>query len=141
MKKFFANPDIDNYSKIYTLLGYKEIKRKKTPFKNLSLVTYKKEKDIPNYKILKDRYAPYGTIPFFFVILCAVVAFILATIFLVMTFTSKEDDKLLYFFSFMLPTFFFVLLATGISFYRYFVELKNIERVVAIPLLEKEVNK
>ena len=141
MKKLFNNTDIDKYSKIYSLLGYKETKRMNTPFKGISLVSYQKEKDIPNFKSLKDRYAPYGTIPFIFVIFSAAIAIILATLFLIFNFKGEEGDKLTYFFMFMLPAFFFILLATGISFYRYFIELKNMERVVATPLLEKEVNK
>ena len=82
---------------------------------------------------------PKSTIPFFFVILFAVLAFGCATTFLIINFVNKEVDKLLYFYILMLPTFAFTLTATGISFYRYFVELKNIEKKTAIPLLEKEV--
>ena len=141
MKKLFNSTDIDKYSKIYTLLGYKEVKRSSTPFKGISLVSYQKERDIPHFKSLKDRYAPYGTIPFVFVIFSAAIAIILATVFLIFNFKGDDGNKLTYFFMFMLPAFFFILLATGISFYRYFTEMKNMERVVAIPLLEKEVNK
>ena len=139
MKKLFVNSDIDSYSKIFTLLGYKEETRKKTFFKNISLVTYKKEKEVKDFKSLKDRYAPRSTVPFFFVILCAIIAVGFATAFLVINIVNKDIDKLYYFYLLMLPTFFFTLLATGLSFYRYINELKNVEKVAATRLLEKEV--
>lgn len=139
MKKLYLNNDIDRFSEIHLLLGYKEVNRKKTIFKNTSLVTYQKERDIKNYKVLKDKYAPYSVVPFFFTILLAALAVSCATAFLIINIVNKNVDKLLYFYLLMLPTFFFTVAATGLSFYRYFVELKNIQRVVAIPLLKKEV--
>lgn len=139
MNKLYVNSDIDRFSEIQLLLGYKEVSRKKTIFKNISLVTYEKIKDVKNYKALKDKYAPYSAVPFFFVILLAVLAVSCATAFLIINIVNKEVDKLLYFYMLMLPTFFFTISATGLSFYRYFIELKNIQRVTAIPLLKKEV--
>ena len=139
MNKLYLNTDVDQFSLIHSLLGYKEISRKKTIFKNTLLVTYEKEREVKNYKVLKDKYAPYSTIPFFFVILFAILAVSCATAFLIINIVNKEIDKLLYFYLLMLPTFFFTVTATGISFYRYFIELKNIQRVAAIPLLKKEV--
>ena len=139
MKKLYVTSDVDKFSKIHSLLGYKEVKRKKSVFKNTSFVTYEKVKEVPNYKVLKDKYAPYSTVPFFFVILLAALAVSCATTFLILNIVFKDLDKLLYFYLLMLPTFLFTISATGLSFYRYFIELKNIQRVAAIPLLEKEV--
>ena len=141
MKKLFLEADIDKYNKIMLLLGLKETKRKKTLFKNTYLLTYKKEKEINNFDALKERYMPSSVIPFFFVILLAIIAVAFATTFLILNIVNKDLDKLLYFFLLMIPTFLATLGATGVSIYRYFSELKNIEKIAAIPLLEKEVSK
>lgn len=139
MKKLFATSDIDTYNKILDLLGYKETKRESIPLSKISIVTYKKEKEVDNYLSLKDRYMPLSTIPFFMVVFFVIVAVTLATTFLILNLVDKELDKLFYFYTLMLPTSISTLVATGISYYRYFVELKNIERVSAIPLLKKEI--
>ena len=141
MKKIFHSSDIDRFNRIYNLLGFQEEKRKKLPFSKLSVVTYKKEREVPNYKVLKAKYEPFSTIPFFFVILFVAIAVALATAYLIINFTMKDANKDVYFFSLMLPTSLFTLLAAGVSFYRYFVELKNVERLASVLLLEKEVNK
>ncbi|MCR4880083.1 MAG: hypothetical protein K5906_03915 [Bacilli bacterium] len=141
MKKIFLSNDVDKYSKIYSLLGYKEVNRRNSIFKKHSIVTYQKEKEVTNFAYLRERYAPKQAIPFFFVILLIVIAVALATTYLIITITNPDADRLFYFYVLMLPTFFFTLLATGVSFYRYIAELKNIERIAAIPLLEKEINK
>ena len=139
MKKIFITQDIDTYNKIFNLLGYDETKRKNIPLSKLSLVTYKKEREVKNYVTLKDRYMPHSTLPFFCVIFFVVIAIALATTYLILNIVNKELDKLFYFYTLMLPTSISTLIATGISFYRYFVELKNIEKMAAIPLLKKEV--
>ena len=139
MKKIFITEDLDTYNKIFNLLGYNETKRKNIPLSKLSLVTYKKEREVKNYVTLKDRYMPHSTLPFFCVIFFVVIAIALATTYLILNIVNKELDKLFYFYTLMLPTSISTLIATGISFYRYFVELKNIEKMAAIPLLKKEV--
>lgn len=141
MNKIFNTSEIDDYRKIFDLLGLKETRRKSIPLSHMSLVTYEKEKDVPNYEALKDRYMPRSTIPFFVVIILVIIVIALATAYLIINFTTKGEVKLVYFFSLMMPTSLLTLLATGISFYRYFVELKNVERRAAVLLLEKEVNK
>ena len=139
MKKLFKNTDIENYSKIYNFLGFKEVKRSKTLFLDTSLVTYEKEREVKNYQVLRDKYAPHSTVPFFFVVFFVVIAISLATAYLIVNLVNKDIDKMFYFYTLMLPTSIATLIATGISFYRYFNELKNMEKVVAIPLLKKEV--
>lgn len=141
MKKIFITQDIDTYNKIFNLLGYNETKRKNIPLSKLSLVTYKKEREVKNYVILKDRYMPHSTLPFFCVIFFVVIAIALATTYLILNIVNKDLDKLFYFYSLMLPTSISTLIATAISFYRYFVELRNIEKMAAIPLLKKEIEK
>ena len=84
---------------------------------------------------------PHSTLPFFCVIFFVVIAIALATTYLILNIVNKELDKLFYFYTLMLPTSISTLIATAISFYRYFVELKNIEKMAAIPLLKKEVEK
>ncbi len=139
MRKYFLTKDLNYYVKIYTLLGYQEVQRKPTLSKSVTRVTFRKDKEIDNFAYLKARYAPKTVIPFFFVILFIVLAVALATTFLVISIVNKDADRLFYFCVLMLPTFLCTLLATGISFQRYLAELKNIERIAAIPLLEKEV--
>ena len=82
---------------------------------------------------------PHSTIPFFMVILFVILAISLATTYLILNIVNKDLDKLFYFYTLMLPTSICTIIATAISFYRYFVELKNIEKMAAIPLLKKEV--
>ena len=141
MVKLFRNSDIEAFTPIMKLLGYKETKRSKTIFKDTSLVTYKVEKEVKNQSLLKGKYMPYSTIPFFFVILFAIFAIALATAFLIITITNKDADKLFYFFTLMLPTFLCTLIATGLSMCRYFLELKNIQRMADVTLLKKELEK
>ena len=140
MKKLFPSNDVNKYSEIYSLLGYKEVKRTRSVFPKLDVVTYEKERDVANYNVLKDKYAPHSIIPFFFVILFVAIAIACATAYLIINFISKEIDKVPYFFMFMLPTSISTLIATAICFIRYFTELKNIQKIASIPLLKKEVN-
>ena len=141
MNKILITDDLETYNKIFNLLGYEENKRRHIPLSKLSLVSYKKVKEVKNYVALKDRYMPRSTLPFSLVVLFIIIAVSLATTYLILNIVNEELDKLFYFYTLMLPTSISTLIATAISFYRYFVELKNIEKMAAIPLLRKEVEK
>ena len=141
MKKIFATQDLELYNKSFNLLGFEVVKTRNIPLSKLSLVTYKKEREVKNYPALKDRYMPHSTIPFFCVVFFVIAAVALATTYLILNIVNKDIDKLFYFYTLMLPTSLSTLIATAISFYRYFTELKNIEKLAAIPLLKKEVMK
>ena len=141
MKKFVKNTEIELFDKLMNALAYKKLNEKKIPFENLSLITYQSEKEDNETISLRHEYLPMSTPPFSLVILFIVLALALATSFLVLNIINKEIDKMMYFFILMLPAFIFMLLATFISFRRYFATLKNIERFAYIPTIEKKMNK
>lgn len=141
MKKFVKNSEIDIFNKLVELLGYQKINVKKVPFEELSLVSYKEERNDDDLSLLRHEYLPMSTPPFILVVISIIFAIGLATTFLLINILNKDIDKLLYFFILMLPAFIFMLLATFISFRRYFATLKNIERYAYIPHLEKKISK
>lgn len=135
MRRLFLDVEIDSYNELLTLQGYEETKRKRSLIKGYSYVYYEKKKEVdPRY----NQYVIKSSIPTLYMIIPLVIAFILATTFLILNFTLKDFDKLLFFFSLMLPAFLFVLTATLLSIFKYFNNVHNIDMAAKIMLLKKE---
>lgn len=141
MIKYIKDSEIDIYIKLMNALYYKEVKRNKVPFEELTRVKFKSEKNDEEITSLRRSYLPLSTPPFFLVILFVVLAIIFATAFLILNIANLDINQMLFFFVLMIPAFIFMLSATFISFRRYFATLKNIERFAYIVTLEKKMNK
>ena len=141
MKKYILTKNVNEFNEIITILGYEQVTRKKTIFKSIESVSYKKVNNSIN-KMVVDKYMIRSEIPFFYIILSTVIAVLLASTYLILNFTLKDNfDKLSYFFILMLPAFIMILLATSLSFLRYFNELRNLNSLAAKEVIKREVNK
>ena len=140
MKKLLINKEIESSTLVINALGYKEESRKKSIYKNMTRVTYIKEKDV-NLSLIK-QYMIRSSIPFIYVIISSILAFILATIFVILVFVLKgQVPTLNLFFMLMLPAFIFILVATLLSLKRYFDIIHNYQSIANLPNIIKEVNK
>lgn len=141
MKKKFLTKDVDTYSSLIEILGYKEVSRNNSLFKNYSNVCYEKKDNALSEDKIK-QYMPKSAIPFFFVALFLVVAFILITVFLVLFLSMRPNFDTLKFFCFlMLPGLLSLVCGSTISIVRYFRIVNNIKCAANIMLLKKEKDK
>ena len=141
MRKLYKSSEADNLNEVVLALGYEEISRKKFITDNLVTIEYKKKEGI-NYPHLEREYMIRSFIPFISVIIPLVIALILVTTYLFLNICIKGDfDKLLYFYILMLPGFLMIIVASGISLWRYFSLLHNLKAVAALPLIKKEIDK
>lgn len=141
MKKKFLTKDVDTYSSLIEILGYKEVSRNNSLFKNYTNVCYEKKDNALSEDKVK-QYMPKSAIPFFFVALFLVVAFILITVFLVLFLSMRPNFDTLKFFCFlMLPGLLSLVCGSTISIIRYFRIVNNIKCAANIMLLKKEKDK
>lgn len=141
MKKKFLTKDVDTYSSLIEILGYKEVSRNNSLFKNYTNVCYEKKDNALSEDKVK-QYMPKSAIPFFFVALFLVVAFILITVFLVLFLSMRPNFDTLKFFCFlMLPGLLSLVCGSTISIIRYFRIVYNIKCAANIMLLKKEKDK
>jgi len=138
MKKKFLTKDVDTYSSLINLLGYEEVSRSNSLFKNYTNVNYeKKESTLSEEKI--RLYMPKSTIPFFFVVFFLCLAFLLITVFLILFFSMKPNfDTLKFFYILMLPAFISLICGSAISIVRYFRTVNNIKCAANIMLIKKD---
>ena len=140
MKKLLNNKEIESLNLVINALGYKEESRKQSLYKNMTRVTYIKEKDV-NPSLIK-QYMIRSSIPFIYIVISSILAFILATVFIILTFALKGQVSTLdLFFMLMLPAFIFILVATILSLKRYFDIIHNYQSVAAIKTIIKEADK
>ena len=140
MTKLFLTEEKDRYDEIVLLLGYKKEKEKKSLIPGYTSIKYSKSKNIKVKDATISNYMPKSHIPFFFVILVIALAFILATTFLILILVNKDSsDRLVLFFSLMLPAFLCLLTATGLTFLRYYVTLRNLRCLASKALIVKEI--
>ena len=141
MKKKFLTKDVDTYSSLIEILGYKEVSRNNSLLKNYTNVYYEKKDNALSEDKVK-QYMPKSAIPFFFVALFLVVAFILITVFLVLFLSMRPNFDTLKFFCFlMLPGLLSLVCGSTISIIRYFRIVNNIKCAANIMLLKKEKDK
>lgn len=141
MKKKFLTKDVDTYSSLIEILGYKEVSRNNSFFKNYTNVCYEKKDNALSEDKVK-QYMPKSAIPFFFVSLFLIVAFILITVFLVLFLSMRPNFDTLKFFCFlMLPGLLSLVFGSTISIIRYFRIVNNIKCAANIMLLKKEKDK
>ena len=138
MKKLFLTKELDSINLVMSYLGYKEEDKKLIYKERYALVKY--NKDNVNEEDKKHTIRSHS--PFLFIVIALVIAFIFATVFLVLNFTYLDKtNKLTYFFILMLPAFLFVLIATILSLRRYFNSIHNLEAVSYIILKVKKGDK
>lgn len=141
MKKIHLTKELDSNEFIMQYLGYKKISSSKFIFPKYTLVNYELKE---GHKVNEEdqKHMIRSTIPFFFITILLVIAFILATTFLILNFTYlNESNKLDFFFMLMVPAFFFILGATALSLIRYFITYHNLETVAYImSKVKKEKN-
>ena len=141
MKKKFLTKDVDTYSSLIEILGYKEVSRNNSLLKNYTNVYYEKKDNALSEDKVK-QYMPKSAIPFFFVALFLVVAFILITVFLALFLSMRPNFDTLKFFCFlMLPGLLSLVCGSTISIIRYFRIVNNIKCAANIMLLKKEKDK
>lgn len=142
MKRIFLTNEADAYIEIINLLGYKTKSNKKSLIKGFSVSSFEKVDNSPLSDEFIKQYMPKSIYPLFYSIVLVIIAILLATAFLVLNFTVINDyNRLIYFFSLMVPTFLLIMGATILSFFRYFNTLRNIRCLASKALILKEKEK
>lgn len=142
MKKLFLTNEKDQYIEIVELLGYQKIKEKESIFKGYSAISFKKRNNNPLDIMFINEHMPKSMVPFFFVIFFIALTIILSTLFLIFSFINKDiNTRFIYFLSLMVPSLLSLLMATSITFLRYYVTFKNMRVVASKALIIKEYEK
>lgn len=135
---YLPNKDIEDNVALMEVFGYKLISNKRRFYHYAKL---KYEKDEPIYSSeMKNN--PRFVLPFFILIICAILVVGLATAFLVTYIVFKDNpsyNKYDYFMALMLPAFVLVLVSTGLGIWRYFSIFNNIKIYSSISYIKSEV--
>ena len=126
MKKLFLSSELDSNNTVMNYLGYEETSRRYIFHNKYVIVNYKEGNNTKEDKKLIIR----SHIPFPFLMIFLGIAFILATIFLILNLTYlDETNKISFFFMLMVPAFVFIIIGTLFSLMRYFNSIHNLESV------------
>lgn len=127
MKKLYLTKEIDSINLALSQLGIVEKSRKSLFSNKYVWVNYEISKPLSNED---KKHIIHSHIPFAFVVVFLVIAFILATVFLILNFTYLDkDNKLSFFFMLMLPAFISLLIGSALSIIRYFNSIRNLESI------------
>ena len=127
MKKLYLTREIDSINLALSQLGIKEKSRKNLFFDKYVWLDYEISKPLTSED---KKHIIHSHIPFMVVVIFLAIAFILATVFLILNYTYlNENNKLTFFFILMLPAFISLLLGSALSIIRYFNSIRNLESI------------